>query len=398
MDTNRFQRWVVKIGSSLVCAPEGSTPDTPHAARTARLTGGAPLPAHGGLNPSRLAAVAADIAVLRARGAAVVVVSSGSVAAGRARLGLSAAPRTLDVKQACAAAGQAGLMRAWEEALGAQGIVAAQALLTQEDATARRRWLNARATLQRLLAYGACPVVNENDTVATAGLRYGDNDRLAALVAQMIGADVLVLLSDVDGLYDRDPRSDPDARLIPLVRAITPEIEAMAGDAGSSVGTGGMRSKVEAARIATAAGCAVVITRGDASHPIRQLDQDARATWFAPSLSPEAARKQWIRNHLAPRGVVRVDSGAADALNRGKSLLPAGVSDVSGHFEKGDAVQVVGPDGDEIARGLVTYGGEDARRIAGARSDSIAVLLGYEGPAVLIHRNDLVMTAPQQSS
>ncbi len=365
-----FQTWVVKIGSSQICGAEAA-----------------------GLNADRLAAVAADVAALRADGARVVLVSSGSVAAGRARLGLASAPTRLDMKQACAAAGQAALMHAWGEALGAEGLVTAQALLTQDEAAVRRRWLNARATLMRLLDYGVCPVVNENDTVATAELRYGDNDRLAAHVAQMISADVLVLLSDVDGLYTADPRRDPTARHMPLVAAITPELVAAAGSSGSSVGTGGMRTKLEAARIATAAGCTVVIARGDAPQPVRQLfEPETRATWFQPELSPEAARKQWIRTHLAPRGAVQVDAGAAAALARGKSLLPAGVSAVHGSFDKGDAVRVLDPEEREIGRGLAAYGAGEAQRIAGVRSEAIAERLGYEGAAVLIHRNDLVMT------
>ncbi len=379
--TLTFQRWVMKLGSSMVCGPDGRGPD-----------------------PQRLAAAARDVAALMAEGAAVVVVSSGAVAAGRARLGLERRADqelSLDLKQACAAAGQSALMRAWEEALDAVGVTAAQALLTQDDAAVRRRWLNARATLERLLAHRVCPVVNENDTVATAELRYGDNDRLAAHVAQMIAADVLVLVSDVDGLYDHDPRANPDARHIREVDAITPEIDAMAGGAGSGVGTGGMRTKLEAARIATAAGCTTVITKGDAERPAWALrggpdaptPEAPRATWFRPALSPEAARKQWIRTHLAPRGEVRVDAGAAAALDAGKSLLPAGVVAVTGRFEKGDAVRVLDPGGREIARGLAAYGAADARRIAGLRSADVETALGYRGPSALIHRNDLVVSA-----
>ncbi len=376
-----FQRWVIKLGSSIVCGRRGGGPD-----------------------PERLAAAARDVAALMAAGAEVVLVSSGAVAAGRTRLGLDPHGEkslSLDLKQACAAAGQSALMRAWEEALGAVGVTTAQALLTQDDAARRRRWLNARATLERLLAHRVCPVVNENDTVATAELRYGDNDRLAAHVAQMIAADVLVLLSDVDGLYDADPRVAPGARHIPLVEAITPEIDAMAGGAGSGVGTGGMRTKLEAARIATAAGCATVITKGESERPAWALrgGPDApladapRATWFRPALSPEAARKQWIRTHLAPRGDVRVDGGAAAALDVGKSLLPAGVVAVAGQFEKGDAVRVLDAQGREIARGLAAYGATDARGIAGLRSAEVEAALGYQGPAALIHRNDLVLHA-----
>ena len=367
------RRIVVKVGSSLLIDAGTGAADT-----------------------GWLATLATDIAVLRAEGRQVLVVSSGAVALGRCRLGL--APRamlSLAEKQACAAAGQSLLMRAWEDAL--TGAPVAQVLLTRDDTEVRRRWLNARATVETLLTLGAIPVVNENDTVATEEIRYGDNDRLAARVAQMIGADLLVLLSDVDGLYSADPRRAPGARHIATVEAITPDIEGMGGGANldQGVGTGGMASKIAAARIAHGAGCATLIAQGrregdDGKGPLAAVQAGARATLFTAHATPAAAYKQWIAGSLAPQGFLIVDAGAEAALKDGRSLLPAGVAVVEGRFGKGDAVVVLNAQRREIARGLATYGADEARTIAGRKSSEIEGLLGYRGPDVLIHRDDLV--------
>lgn len=365
----RAKRLVVKIGSSLLIAPEG------------------------GAAAGWMASVAADVAAWRREGKAVVLVSSGAVALGRGVLGLSGKLR-LEEKQAAAAAGQARLMRAWEEAFAPHGLAVAQALLTPDDTERRRRWLNARATFETLLTLGAVPIVNENDTVATAELRYGDNDRLAARVAQLIGAEALVLLSDVDGLYARDPRRDPAAPHVPFLAAVTPEALAMAGGANlaAGVGSGGMRTKLEAAQIARAAGCATAIALGHGERPLSRLAAGARATWIAAEGAPRAAYKAWIAGSLAPQGLLRLDAGAAEAVLRGKSLLAAGVSAVEGGFEKGDAVRLVGPEGAEAARGLARYDAAEARRIAGLRSDAIEAALGYPGSPVLVHADDLALT------
>ncbi len=349
----------------------------------------------GAVDRAWLASLAKDVARLRAQGRQVLIVSSGSIALGRRRLGLPAkGGLELAEKQAAAAAGQSVLMRAWEEALEPHGVVAAQVLLTRDDTETRRRWLNARATVDTLLKLGAVPVVNENDTVATEEIRYGDNDRLAARVAQMIGADLLILLSDVDGLYTADPRRDPSAQHIPRVDAFTPDLDAMAGGANATegVGTGGMATKLAAARIAHGAGCATLITLGrrDSAGPLEAVDAGARATLFAAHATPAAAYKQWIAGSLAPQGVLVVDAGAAAALKAGKSLLPAGVMAVEGRFGKGDAVSVRGPAGHDLARGLTAYGSHDAHAIKGLRSDAIETALGYRGPPALIHRDDMV--------
>jgi glutamate 5-kinase len=320
------------------------------------------------------------------------------VALGRRRLSLSRRALTVPEKQAAAAAGQSALMRAWEEALEPQGLSAAQVLLTRDDTEVRRRWLNARATLETLLGLGVVPVINENDTVVTEEIRYGDNDRLAARVAQMVGADVLVLLSDVDGLYTADPRRDPHARHIPRVPRLTPEIEAAAGGANAQggMGTGGMATKLAAARIASAAGCATVITLGRRSAPLAALDAGERATVIAPSTTPAAAYKAWIAGSLAPAGALVVDAGAAAAVRRGKSLLAAGVRRVEGRFEKGDAVVVLEDGGREVARGLVRYGSEDAARICGLKSADVEAELGYTaGP--LVHADDLALAQSQDA-
>jgi glutamate 5-kinase len=362
------RRCVVKVGSALVCGGPGRTVDA-----------------------GKLAEVAQDIADLRAKGCRVVLVSSGAVATGRNRLGLGDGPSRLDEKQALAATGQPVLMQAWEAAFKPHGALVAQALLTLEDTERRRRWLNARETLERLLDWNVVPVVNENDTVATDEIRYGDNDRLAARVAQLIGADALVILSDVDGLYDADPRRDPNAKRIPEVREITPAIVAMAGGVGSTVGSGGMASKIEAARVAGEAGCATVIAPGAAARPIAAIRSGGACTWFTPREAPESARRQWIAGSLSPKGALLLDAGAVKALQAGKSLLPAGVTDVQGQFEKGDAVRILGPDGADLARGIAGYGAADAKRIKGHKSEEIPAILGFAGPAAIVHRNDMVL-------
>jgi glutamate 5-kinase len=362
------RRIVVKVGSALLVSQGGAAD------------------AHW------LHAFAADVARMRARGQQVLVVSSGAVALGRRRLSILKRALTMPEKQAAAAAGQSALMRAWEEAFEPHGLAAAQVLLTRDDTEVRRRWLNARATVETLLDLGVVPVVNENDTVVTEEIRYGDNDRLAARVAQMIGADALVLLSDVDGLYTADPRRDPAAEHIGRVAHLTPEIEAMAGgaNAGAGVGTGGMATKLQAARIASAAGCATVITLGHRPSPLAALEAGERATVIEPATTPAAAYKAWIAGSVAPAGALVVDDGAAAAVRRGKSLLAAGVRRVEGRFGKGDAVVVRDEAGAEIARGLVRYDAPDAARICGLKSDAIEAALGYTaGP--LVHADDLAV-------
>jgi glutamate 5-kinase len=379
------RRLVVKVGSALLIDAET-----------------------GAVDRSWLATLAADLARLKAAGAGALIVSSGAVALGRRRLGLSARRKlSLAEKQAAAAAGQSQLMRAWEEAFEPHGLGVAQILLTRGDTEERRRWLNARSTIETLLRLGVTPVVNENDTVATEEIRYGDNDRLAARVAQMIGADALVLLSDVDGLYTADPRRDPTARHLARVSAITTEIEAMAGasNAEAGVGTGGMASKLAAARIAQGAGCATLIAHGragpgrpegahagDERGPLSALEAGARCTVVEALATPVAAYKQWIAGSLAPGGVLAIDAGAARALRAGKSLLPSGLDRVEGAFDKGDTVRIVGPDGVEVARGVVAYSAREAAAIRGLHTGEIAAAVGYGGASVLVHRDDLVLT------
>lgn len=348
----------------------------------------------GAANRAWLEAFCADAAALRAAGKQVVVVSSGAVALGRRRLGLVGRKTTLPEKQAAAAAGQSLLMHAWEEAFEPHGIGVAQILLTRDDTETRRRWLNARATTETLMGLGVVPVVNENDTVVTEEIRYGDNDRLAARVAQMAGADLLVLLSDIDGLYTADPRKNPNAAHIPLVGEITPEIAAMAegANAAAGVGTGGMATKIAAARIARAAGCATLITLGSRPRPLAAIAAGEKATLIEAGASPAAAYKAWIAGSLAPQGWVTIDAGAAKALASGKSLLAAGVRAIEGPFDKGDAVRVRDETGREVARGLVRYDSADAHRIAGLRSDAIEAELGFtEGP--MIHADDLAVSS-----
>ena len=345
----------------------------------------------GRLNRAWLESFTADIARLRKRGQEVILVSSGAIALGRRHLRLPTGKLKLEESQAAAAVGQIRLAHAYKELLDAYEITVAQILLTLGDTEQRRRYLNARGTLNTLLSLGAIPVINENDTVATAEIRYGDNDRLAARVAQMAGADCLVLLSDIDGLYSANPNQDPGARFIPRVAQITPEIEAMAGGAGSAMGSGGMQTKIAAAKIAVGAGCHLCIAKGAHQHPLKRIEEGARCTWFIPSSTPVATRKQWIAGTLKPSGEIRVDAGAVSALAGGKSLLPAGITGASGHFERGDTVSVVGPDGAEVARGICAYSDADAVRIAGRKSADIEQVLGYRGRDEIIHRDDLVL-------
>lgn len=362
------QRLVVKIGSALVVDQEQAAP------RAAWLSG-----------------VAQDIAALRARGVDVIVVSSGAIALARRTLRLTRKKLRLEEKQAAAAVGQIRLAQAWTQALSEQGLTAAQLLLTLDDTEDRRRYLNARATLNTLLGLDCIPVINENDTVATTEIRFGDNDRLAARVAEMVQADQLILLSDIDGLYTADPRRDPTAEHLPVVPVLTPEIEAMGGEPPPGYSSGGMRTKLVAARIATQAGCAMAITRGDVERPLTVLEAGGRCTWFLPAPEGRSARKRWIAGSLSPMGTLRVDAGAARALAAGRSLLPAGVRAVEGLFERGDPVMVVGPDGGPVARGLSAYASADAERIAGNRSDRIEEILGWRGRDEMIHRDDLVL-------
>lgn len=343
-------------------------------------------------NAAWLSALAADIAGMQDRGGEVVVVSSGAVALGRGRLGLSRSVR-LDETQAAAAAGQSSLMQAWETALSPYALHPAQVLLTREDTERRRRWLNARSTLEALLRFGALPVVNENDTVATEEIRYGDNDRLAARTAQLARADLLILLSDVDGLYDADPRQVPGARHIALVDSLTPQVIAMAGDANAeaAVGTGGMRTKLEAARIARSAGCATIIASGLVDRPLDAVANGAPATIITAPGGPVAAWKAWIAGSVEPAGRLIVDDGAVAALKAGKSLLPSGVRAVEGRFDKGDSVIVATPDGRRAAIGLAAYAADEMTRIQGRQTAEIEELVGYRGPQAAIHRDDLVL-------
>jgi glutamate 5-kinase len=347
--------------------------------------------ASGQVSRAWLDALADDIVGLRERGQEVVLVSSGAIALGRRELGLAPGRLRLEESQAAAAVGQIRLAHAWKEVLEARGLTVAQVLLTLGDTEQRRRYLNARNTLTALLRLGAIPVINENDTVATAEIRYGDNDRLAARVAQMVSADCLVLLSDVDGLYTADPTRVPEAEFIPEVPRITAEIEDMAGGSASDVGSGGMATKVMAARIAVAAGCHLCIAAGRELHPLRRVESGARCTWFVAEASPVTVRKQWIAGMLAPAGELHVDAGAARALRAGRSRLPAGVVRIGGRFDRGDAVVVRDPDGVEIARGLSAYSSADAARICGRRSAELETLLGYRGRDEVIHRDDLVL-------
>lgn len=364
-----YSRIVVKIGSAL-------------------------LVEKGELKRSWLNALIADVVSLSNAGAEMLLVSSGSIALGRGILGLPSGPLKLEESQAAAAAGQIALAQAYADALGAHGKKAGQILLTLGDTEERRRYLNARATIGTLLKLGAVPIINENDSVATSEIRYGDNDRLAARVATMASADCLVLLSDIDGLYTAPPQQNPDAVFLPEVPRITHEIEAMAGSAGSELSRGGMKTKIDAGKIATAAGTSMVITSGKELNPLERLDQGARGTWFPALSSPASARKAWIGGHLEPRGEIRLDAGAVRAMTSGKSLLPAGVTSVSGSFSRGDAVTLLNPEGRVIGRGLIAYDADEAQLIAGRNSREIEAIVGYPGRAEMIHRDDLVLELP----
>lgn len=362
---NTANRIVVKIGSAL-------------------------LVEQGRLRQDWLTGLIDDVANLRSQGVDVVLVSSGSIALGRGVLGLSGPELSLEQAQAAAAVGQIRLASAYQSALEPHGINAAQVLVTLEDSSNRRRYLNSRATLEHLLALGVVPIVNENDTVATDEIRYGDNDRLAAQIAVTIGANVLVLLSDVDGLYSANPYDNPNAEHIADVAEITPEIENMAGDAASGLSRGGMKTKILAAKTCTGAGCAMAITLGNVLNPLRALENGARATWFTAHTDPKAARKQWIAA-MKPVGELRVDQGAAKALMSGKSLLPAGVVAVSGEFGRGDPVVIADKVGNQLGQGLTRYTADEADKIKGRRSGDIEAALGYPGRAALIHRDDMVL-------
>lgn len=346
--------------------------------------------ATGALKSDWLLSLADDVALLKARGADVVLVSSGSIALGRGVLRLPAGTLSLEQSQAAAAVGQIRLARAYEEALAPLGATTAQVLVTLEDSADRRRYLNTRATLETLLSLGVVPIVNENDTVATDEIRFGDNDRLAAQVAVTVGADHLVLLSDVDGFYSGNPKDDPSATRYDVIDAITPEIEAMAGDAGTGLSKGGMKTKVMAAKTATGAGCDMTITLGSRMAPLTALAGGAAATLFTARTDPKAARKHWISS-MKPRGAVVVDAGAVAALKSGKSLLPAGLAEVRGSFQRGDPVEIHGTDSSHLGAGLSRYSAAEARAIQGKRSDEIEAILGYPGRAALIHRDDMAL-------
>ncbi|WP_283967794.1 glutamate 5-kinase [Tritonibacter sp. AK171] len=364
---NTARRVVIKIGSALLVDR-----------------------ASGALRQDWLLSLAQDVARLKEQGKDVILVSSGSIALGRGALGLPRADLPLEQSQAAAAVGQIRLARAYEEALAPHGITTAQVLVTLEDSENRRRYLNSRATLETLIGLGAVPIVNENDTIATDEIRYGDNDRLAAQVAVTVEADVLILLSDVDGFYSANPALDPHAKRFDRIETITPQIEAMAGDGVSGLSKGGMITKLLAAKMATAAGCAMAITEGSVMSPVAALEAGAPSTWFTAQGDPQVARKRWIAA-MKTRGVITVDEGAAKALQNGNSLLPAGVRHVEGDFGRGDPLAILGPDGRKLGQGLSRYTAEEARAIQGHRSADIEDILGYAGRAALIHRDDMAL-------
>jgi glutamate 5-kinase len=363
-----FRRIVIKVGSSLLVDSDA-----------------------GRAKEEWLASLAQDIAELHGGKRDILVVSSGAIALGRAVLKLPRGALKLEDSQAAAAVGQISLARTWAEALGRHSIAAGQILLTLTDTEERRNYLNARSTIGKLLEWRSVPVINENDTVATSEIRYGDNDRLAARVAMMASADLLVLLSDIDGLYDAPPQAGSQANLIPLVERITPEIEGMAGASGSELSRGGMTTKIEAGKIATTGGIHMVIASGRVAHPLRAIRDGGRCTWFLTPANPITARKKWIAGSLEPKGTLTIDAGAVAALRRGNSLLPVGVIKVEGNFTRGDAVVVRGPDTAEIGRGLVAYDAVDAERIKGRSSSDLQIILGIEGRAEMVHRDDLVL-------
>ena len=365
-DIRRAKRLVVKIGSALLVD---------------RKTG---------LKYAWLAALALDVVEAKARGSDVVLVSSGSIALGRKVLKLGDGVLTLEQSQAAAAVGQIRLARAYEEVFAPHDITTAQVLVTLEDTEDRRRYLNSRATMETLLGLGVVPIVNENDTVATDEIRFGDNDRLAAQIAVTVGADQMILLSDVDGFYTANPKEDPLATRFDLVQTITPEIEAMAGDAISGLSKGGMKTKIMAAKTAVAGGCAMAIMEGSTLRPLRALAEGAHRTWFTAQGDPQLARKRWI-NAMKPKGELVLDGGAVAALRAGKSLLPAGVTLVIGSFGRGEPVAILSPAGVVLGKGLVRYTAAEAKLIAGHRSGEIEAILGYQGRAALVHRDDMVI-------
>ncbi|MDB5624443.1 MAG: glutamate 5-kinase [Tardiphaga sp.] len=369
-ELKNFRRIVVKVGSALLVDSVA-----------------------GEVRADWLAALATDLAMLHKDGRDVLIVSSGSIALGRAKLKLPRRALKLEESQAAAAVGQIALARIWSEVLGAHGIGAGQILVTLQDTEERRRYLNARSTIDKLLDWRAVPVINENDTVATNEIRYGDNDRLAARVATMASADLLVLLSDIDGLYTAPPSANPDATLIPVVESVTADIEAIAGGPESLLSRGGMRTKIEAAKIATAGGTHMLIASGKIAHPLKAVQDGGRCTWFLTPANPVTARKRWIAGSLEPKGTLTIDAGAVTALRAGKSLLPAGVIRIDGEFARGDAVVVRGPDGHEIGRGLVAYDATHAAQIRGSASRDVAAILGFSGRTAMIHRDDLVVGA-----
>jgi glutamate 5-kinase len=369
----KFRRIVVKVGSSLLIDSEA-----------------------GEVRASWLAALAADLAQLHGEGRELLIVSSGAIALGRSRLRLPRGALKLEESQAAAAVGQIALARIWSEVLGHHGIGAGQILVTFQDTEERHRYLNARSTITKLLEWRAIPVINENDTVATQEIRYGDNDRLAARVATMVSADLLILLSDIDGLYDAPPGANPDAKLVPIVEAVSSDIEAMAGAAESELSRGGMRTKIEAAKIATTSGVHMLIASGKIEHPLRAIAEGGRCTWFVTPANPVTARKRWIAGSLEPKGTLTIDAGAVSALRAGKSLLPAGITRIDGQFARGDAVVVRGPDAHEIGRGLVAYDADDAIKIRGRSSPEVMAILGGSGRSEMIHRDDLVINGARR--
>ena len=372
---NASKRIVVKVGSAILCGADGR------------------------VDEAWLATVAADVVAIRAAGHDVVIVTSGAIALGRQRLGLKDKLR-LDEKQAASAAGQIALAESWQAAFAPHGVTTGQVLLTLEDNEARRRYLNARATISTLLDLGAVPVINENDTVATAEIRYGDNDRLAAHAAQLIEADALVILSDVDGLYTEDPRDNPNARHLPVVEALTPEIEAMATGPNrvAGVGAGGMTTKLSAAKIASGAGCATIIAPGHCANPLRAILNGGKSTLIRAATTRASARRRWIAGRLEPSGSISIDAGAEKALKDGASLLPAGVTEITGGFVRGDAVTVLDAHGAKIGQGLITFDARDLKRLKGEKSSEIEKVLGFRRRPVVIERSDLIFVTKEEKS
>ncbi|MFC3608755.1 glutamate 5-kinase [Stutzerimonas tarimensis] len=362
------RRWVVKIGSALLTA-DGK-----------------------GLDEAAMAVWVEQMILLRDAGVELVLVSSGAVAAGMSRLGWTARPKAVHELQAAAAVGQMGLVQAWESSFARRGRPTAQILLTHDDLSDRKRYLNARSTLRTLLDLGAIPVINENDTVVTDEIRFGDNDTLAALVANLVEADLLVILTDRDGMFDADPRSKPDATLISEARADDPALDEVAGGSGGALGRGGMQTKLRAARLAARSGAHTVIAGGRIDQVLTRLRQGERlGTLLAPERNRHAARKQWLAGHLQMRGTLGLDAGAVLALRQGRSLLPVGVRSVVGNFRRGEMVVCKGPDGAEVARGLVNYSALEAQRILGRSSEEIERLLGYVDEPEMVHRDNMIL-------